>query len=200
MKDAFSLFFLCTGNRFRSPLAASFVGRLTAGLPVAVASAGVLDVEGSPALTEATRLAAWCGISLSAHRARRLKREDAQDLDLLLGFEQIHVSHAVVELGAVRDRTFTLPEFVRLLGEIEPLPDRLPLVSRARERVRRVAELRAAKSVGSAEEIADPFGRSSRVARQTAIEIQHLSTRLSAGLFDVADGGGLVALDELSAG
>jgi protein-tyrosine phosphatase len=199
MTDAFSLLFLCTGNRFRSPMAASFVRRLTVGLPVAVASAGILDVEGSPALSAATRLAAWCGVSLSSHRARRLKREDVQDVDLLLGFEQAHLSHAVVELGCPRGRAFTLPELVGLLGEIEPARREMPLVRRARERVRRAAELRSTASVGSSAEIADPFGLSSRVARRAAIDIQRLSIELAAGLFDVADSSGLVVLDELSA-
>jgi protein-tyrosine phosphatase len=200
MTGSFSLLFLCTGNRFRSPLAASFVGRLTDGLPVVVASAGLLDVDGSPALAEATRLAASCGISLSAHRARRLQREHLQDVDLLLGFEQIHVSHAVVELGGARERAFTLPELVRLLGEIEPVGPELTLVERARERVRRAAERRAAAPPAWSDEIADPFGQSSWVARQAAAEIQRLSIELAAVLFDVAGSDGLVVPEERSAG
>ena len=199
--ESFSLLFLCTGNRFRSPLAASFVRRLTVGLPVAVASAGVLDVDGSPPLREATRLGASSGVSLSAHRARHLTRDGLRDVDLLLGFEQTHLSHAVVELGADRERSFTLPELVRLLDEIEPVADGMPLVSRARERVRLAAERRVAGAVGSADEIRDPFGRSKKVARQTAVEIQRLSLELAGRLFDVAGSGGLVVLDdELSTG
>ncbi len=198
--ESFSLLFLCTGNRFRSPLAASFVRRLTVGLPVAVASAGVLDVDGSPPLREATRLGASSGVSLSAHRARHLTRDGLRDVDLLLGFEQTHLSHAVVELGAARERSFTLPELIRLLDEIEPVAEG-PLVRRARERVRRAAERRVAGAVGSADEIRDPFGRSKKVARLIAVEIQRLSLELAGRLFDVAGSGGLVVLDdELSTG
>jgi hypothetical protein len=40
---SFEVVFVCTGNRFRSPLAAALFGRATAGLPVSVSSRGTLD-------------------------------------------------------------------------------------------------------------------------------------------------------------
>src|SRR5947199_226281 len=64
MSDRFSLLFLCAGNRFRSPLAAAFVRRLTLGLPVEVASAGMLQIGDSPPLPEARTLGAVCGVDV----------------------------------------------------------------------------------------------------------------------------------------
>src|SRR5712691_7105026 len=119
MSDRFSLLFLCAGNRFRSPLAAAFLRRLTIGLPVTVASAGMLEVGGAPALPEALSLGAWGGVDLSGHRARRLAAQHLQGVDLVLGFEQIHVRQAVIDAGADRTRAFTLGELVGLLGELD---------------------------------------------------------------------------------
>ena len=65
--DSFSIVFVCTGNRFRSPLAEAFVRRLTLGLSVDSESFGVLDLEESPALPEAIALAGWWGLDVSQH-------------------------------------------------------------------------------------------------------------------------------------
>src|SRR5579862_6324383 len=99
MTDRFSLLFLCSGNRFRSPMAAGFVRRLTLGLPVVVSSAGTIGVVGKPALDEAQALAAWSGISLADHSSSRLTPERATAVDLVVGFEHAHVTFAVIEAG-----------------------------------------------------------------------------------------------------
>jgi protein-tyrosine phosphatase len=186
MTDRFSVLFLCSGNRFRSPMAAGFVHRLTLGLPVAVSSAGTIGVAGKPALDEAQALAAWSGISLADHTSSRLTPERAAGADLLLGFEHAHVTFAVIEGGCPRDRVFTLPDLTTLLADIEPVDQWLPLVQRARERVRRAAELRAALGGLTSPEIADPFGRPKKIAKQTAAEVRRLSAELAERLFDVS--------------
>src|SRR5438128_7342059 len=111
----FSITFVCTGNRFRSPLAEAFVHRLTLGLPVTADSYGTLSLEDAPPLPEAVELALSCGISLSDHRTRYLNKASLQDVDLLLGFEPAHVHQAVVDARAPRERSFTVRDFVALL-------------------------------------------------------------------------------------
>ena len=167
-------------------MAAGFTRRLTLGLPVAVESAGTIGVVGKPALDGAKALAAWAGISLADHTSSRLTPERAAAADLLVGFELAHVSYAVIEAGAPRDRVFTLPDLTTLLADIEPVDPSLPLVTRARERVRRAAELRAALGGMTGQEVADPFGRSRRVQKQTADELRRLSIELAERLFDVS--------------
>ena len=100
MARSFSIAFVCTGNRFRSPLARAFVERLTLGLPIEVVTAGTLEIEGAPVLSEAQELGTWCGVDLSGHRSLPLSKLPLGDLDLVLGFEEQHVRRAVVDAGA----------------------------------------------------------------------------------------------------
>ena len=76
----------------------------------------MLEVGAAPALAEALNLGAWGGVDLSGHRARRLAAEHLDGVDLVVGFEQIHVRQAVIDAGADRARVFTLGELVGLLG------------------------------------------------------------------------------------
>ena len=68
--DDFRVFFVCTGNLFRSPLAAELFRAELAGLPVVVSSAGTLNLGAVPAEPEAVEQAALLGADLSSHRAR----------------------------------------------------------------------------------------------------------------------------------
>jgi protein-tyrosine phosphatase len=186
MTDRFSLLFVCTGNRFRSPMAAGFIRRLTLGLPVTVSSAGTIGVAGKAALEEAQALAAWSGISLADHSSCRFTPERAAGIDLVVGFEHAHVTFAVIEAGAPRGRVFTLPDLATLLADIAPVDGSLPLPARARERVRLADELRAALGGSTSRELADPFGKSRRFAKQTAAELRRLCSDLVERLFDVS--------------
>jgi low molecular weight protein-tyrosine phosphatase len=189
MNDRFSLLFVCSGNRFRSPMAAGFIRRLTLGLPVSVASAGTIGVVGKPALGEAQALAAWSGISLADHTSCRFTHELAAAADLVLGFEHAHVTFAVIEAGCPRDRVFTLPDLTMLLAAVATVDPSLPLAARARERVRLADELRSAVGGSRSQEVADPFGKSRKVAKQTAAELRRLCSDLAERLFDVSGHG-----------
>ena len=185
--DTFSIAFVCTGNRFRSPLAAAFVRRLTLGLPVSTESYGTLRVEDAPPLSEAVEIALWCGISLSEHRTRYVNEASLQDIDLLLGFEPAHVRQAVVDAQAPRERSFTLGDFVPLLpayGAPSPEED---VVTRARYLVAAAGE-RFADSTGlKSQSMRDPFGGPWKLYRRTASEIRELSVGLAERLFGVTD-------------
>ena len=107
--ESFEVVFICTGNRFRSAIAEALTARLTEGLPVEVSSAGTLDLGAVGVLPEALALAPELGVDLSAHRTRCVRDVDLREADLVLGFELTHLATAVVECGAARERTFTLP-------------------------------------------------------------------------------------------
>ena len=83
----FSICFICTGNRFRSPLAQAFVERLTLGLPaqIQISTAGTLESQGAPALPEARQIAVLCGVDLSGHRSQRLSALSLEATDLVIG-------------------------------------------------------------------------------------------------------------------
>ena len=117
-RRAFEVVFVCSGNRFRSPLAEASLSQLTRGIPVRVTSVGTLDLGPKPVLSEALTLGRSLGLDLSEHRARALSGGSLEEADLVIGFERAHVSMAVVEAGARPERTFTMPELVELREEL----------------------------------------------------------------------------------
>ncbi len=188
--DTFSITFVCTGNRFRSPLAEAFVRRLTLGLPVTADSYGTLSLEDAPPLPEAVEIALSCGISLSDHRTRYLNKASLQDVDLLLGFEPTHVQHAVVDAQAPRERSFTVRDFVPLLPPAR-LASREDVVKRARSLVAAAGERFAESPNPTMTAMRDPFGGPWKLYRQTASDIRDLTIVLVESLFGVADAHGL---------
>jgi protein-tyrosine-phosphatase len=193
--DQFSIVFVCSGNRFRSPLAEAFVRQLTVGLPVAVQSFGTLELGAAPALAEAGELGLWCGIDLSNHRVRLVGDASIDDTDLLIGFDQEHVRRAVIDANAPSRRSFTFRQIIALLEDVVEEDDTTDVVQRAREAVSGAAARRDADpDAWGADPIADPFGRSWRVYRETAMEIRELSLRLVGALFGVSEASGLPEL------
>ena len=184
--SSFSAVFACTGNRFRSPLAAALVRRLVEGLRVTTESFGTLELEGLPALPEAIALADELGVDLGSHRARPLTRASLSDVDLMLGFEDAHVRGAVVDARAPRERSFTLRHFLRLLDELRDSDEHEP-VARARTAIARANELRASVPSTPADDMRDPLGAPPKVQREIAAEIREQSLELASALFGVRD-------------
>ena len=182
----FSITFICTGNRFRSPLAEAFVRQLTLGLPVTTESYGTLPKENTPALREALDIALGCGIALGDHRSRYVNKASLRDADLVLGFEPNHVRQAVVDAGAPRDRSFLMDEFVALLpvGNLEAVDDNI--ADRARALVAQVADGLPEATGGGGHGMRDPFGGPWRGYRDSATQIRELSIALVERLFGVS--------------
>jgi protein-tyrosine phosphatase len=180
----FHVVFVCTGNRFRSPLAAALLRRETDGLPVEISSFGTLDLGGISALPEAGQAAERFGVDLTAHRTRQLGDQSLHDADLVVGFERMHVLKAVVDGGASRDSTFTLPELGVLLDRIEPPPESDP-VARAREAVRRAARARPADdpTLQTVPELEDPLGLPRTQQMEVAEWLGELTSQVRRGLF-----------------
>ena len=176
--------FVCTGNRFRSPLAAAAFATQVA-VPVQTVSAGLLALGPVPALPEAVELAQSLGLDLTSHRARDLSALDLEPFDLVLGFERSHVQAAVVDASAHIERTFTLPELVLLLEEIPEVGTRGRPIARARGRVMEAHEAREPDfRTSGMPEVVDPLGRSRREQRAIAEEVCRLTDRLARLLFD----------------
>jgi protein-tyrosine phosphatase len=180
--DEFDVVVICTGNRFRSPIAASILRGATDGLPVRVRSFGTLDLAPSQVLPEALELAPSLGLDLTSHRSRPLAGQDLGSADLVIGFERIHVSRAVVDYGASRERAFLLTELVERLEGLT-LAEELDPVERARVAVREADETRTNANWPILEEIADPIGGPPAAFRATADRVARLTNRLAALLF-----------------
>jgi protein-tyrosine phosphatase len=178
VSDALRVAFVCTGNRFRSPLAAALLESDTEGLPLEIASLGTLDLGAEPALPEAVALAEELGVDLAAHRARTVAAEDLSAYDLVVGFERKHVVSSVVEGGASIERTFTLPELVGLLREAAETPPS------ARDRIHAAHELRPPGFRNAPlPELPDPLGRSAPEQREIANRLADLVSELRDELF-----------------
>jgi protein-tyrosine phosphatase len=178
----FTIVFVCTGNRCRSPSAEGFTRALARGLPVEVTSAGTLDLGEVPALAETVAAARAFGVDLSTHKSRAMVSAGLERADLIVGFELDHVAAAVVEGNARRERTFTLPEIVRLLEGVAPAPG--DLEERARAAVAGAHRKRMEHDAFvPREEVPDPIGRPPEVHEQTANTVMRLCERLIVGLF-----------------
>jgi protein-tyrosine phosphatase len=182
-EERFRAFFICTGNRCRSPFAASLFAHLTRDLPVDVGSAGTLDSSPYPAPPEIIGVAKHQGLDLSKHRSKSLSVVDLRLADLVVGFELTHVAAAVVQVNAPPDKTFTLPELERLLRQVGPLPDVGP-ADRARIAIARAHQHRtsAARFV-TGEEVRDPFGGSKRGYEDMASQITSMCEGIVTQLF-----------------
>lgn len=178
----FQLVFICTGNRFRSPLAEAVVAPLVAHLPVDLSSLGTLDLGGAPPLRAATKAAKKLGLDLSTHRSRTLIGADLSEADLIVGFEAAHVGAAVLEAHARRKRTFLLTELVELLEASAPLETDDPL-ERARTALVSADEIRRQDPVRGQAEIPDPLGGSARMAREIAREVERRADLLARRMF-----------------
>jgi protein-tyrosine phosphatase len=179
----FEIVLICTGNRFRSPIAEGLLRRLGDGLPLELQSYGTLDVGPAPPLMEAFEVAASYGLDLSGHRARPLAGEDLGGADLVLGFERAHLSASVVDAGADRDRSFLLPELVGLLPSAST-PEHFGTVAAAREIVVQADRLRKTRpDRGVDQEMRDPLGGPARGFFESAARIDELCTILMRGLF-----------------
>ena len=180
----FAAAFVCTGNRFRSPLAAAMFLEEAHDLPVRAASLGILNLGPEPALPGALRIAHTLGLDLTSHRARTVTAVSLREADLVVGFERKHAAAAVVDGRAARARTFTLPELVELL-ETSPSPlVRGGPIERARARVAEAGARRGRSAAVDPPELPDPMGMTWREQVAIAERLQELVGELTELLFD----------------
>lgn len=179
----FAVAFICTGNRFRSPLAEHILRRSVDGLPVTIDSFGTLDTGSAPPLPVAVEAARGFGLNLTHHRARVLRTGELARTDLVLGFERMHVLTAVVDGKAARDRSFTLPELVALAERLDPQPSKAAL-THARAQLRAAVRLRRPDPrLLSVPEVDDPLRLSPVEQMRIAEEIRSLVERLAETIF-----------------
>jgi protein-tyrosine phosphatase len=133
-----SVLFVCTGNQFRSPIAAAaFIERLNdeGGACLCkhgrqatgwrVESAGTWTVAGQPPLPAAIQAAASCGLSLEGHTARLVEASILSCADLILVMESGQKEAILSEFPNMGKKVFLLSEIAE--GVAYDIPD--PLVS-----------------------------------------------------------------------
>jgi protein-tyrosine-phosphatase len=180
---SFRVAFVCTGNRFRSVLAAAAFRSAADGLPVHVESYGTLDLGPAAPLPGAVSEASALGLDVSAHAARFLNDAELGDASLVVGFEAQHIVAAVGVASAPVERAFVLPELVELLDRID-VPRGPDPVAHAREAVARAHAVRRGEGRRrSVREIEDPIALPDAAQRHIAQAVYHGATTLAARLF-----------------
>ena len=135
-----SVLFVCTANRFRSPLAAAFFRKALADFAVAgawnVDSAGTWTVPGMPILPEVPLIARKYNLDLARHRSKPVTEALLAAQDLVLVMEtghrealqhefptaagRIHLLSQVVE-----ERTYDIPDLTDSLGVMMEIGEEL---------------------------------------------------------------------------
>ena len=119
-----SILFVCTGNQFRSPIAAETfrqqLKRDGRGADWRVTSAGTWTVSGQPVFTWSKEIARSMGIDISGHTTKSVDAKLLQEADLVLVMEAGHKEAILVEFPFARGK-------VRLLSEVlEGMPFDIP--------------------------------------------------------------------------
>jgi protein-tyrosine-phosphatase len=181
--QSFDIAFVCTGNRFRSVLAAAVLESAVNGLPVHVTSYGTLDIGPVGPLPVAIAEARALGLDISTHVAQCLPGSDLSAASLVVGFESAHVVAAVADAQARVDRTFVLPELLELLDEQafeaggDPLARASGIIARAH------AQRRSQPRRRSVPKIDDPVGLPEQAQRAVAEAVRSGTRELAALLF-----------------
>jgi protein-tyrosine-phosphatase len=111
-----SILFVCTANRFRSPIAALYFAREVVRRGddkyISVSSAGTWATTGMPAMPKAVQLAKEYDLDLSYHRSRVVSEEILSRADLILVMEMGHKEAITHEFSFIKGRVFLLAEAV----------------------------------------------------------------------------------------
>jgi protein-tyrosine phosphatase len=155
-ENRFEILYICTGNICRSPVAERLLAARL-GPPVGVSSAGTFGLVGSPIAGPMVPRLVEAGADPGDFRARRLTAEMIQRAHVVLGLTRGHRGDAVELVPAAVRRAFTLLEFARVLGSIDPgdLPAGTPA-----ERLKAAVPLAASRRGGTRgrDDVDDPFG------------------------------------------
>jgi protein-tyrosine-phosphatase len=110
------ILFVCTANRFRSPLAALYFAREIVRLgddqDIRVASAGSWAMRGQPAMPKAVDLGKQYGLDLRYHKSQVITEEILSEATLVLVMEAGHKEGILHEFPAYAGRVFLLTEAV----------------------------------------------------------------------------------------
>jgi protein-tyrosine phosphatase len=164
----YAILCVCTGNVCRSPVAERLLA-VRLGPTVSVASAGTLGLTGRTIEPPMAAHLAALGLPDVGFTARRLTEADVGRADLVLGLTREHRAEAVELAPSAVRRAFTLLEFARLLGQIEP--DELPDGTVA-DRLRTAVPLAAARrrmvtGPVDADDVVDPYRLAQEVYDQS---------------------------------
>lgn len=169
---------VCTGNICRSPLGEAAL-RARLGDRASIASAGTYGQQGSGATEGSVIAGGELGLSLEAHRARRLSIDDVEAADLVIAMEREHRDAVTRAVPDAAPKTFTLKELVLLL-------ERAPIDGATEDRLAEADRRREERAAEGDLDVADPYGDTLDSYRRIAGEIDAWTDRLVPLLFGPA--------------
>ena len=138
-----SVLFVCTGNQYRSPIAAeAFRGQLIRDGLIAqwrVASAGTWTSAGHHAPPDAVALARSFGINIEGHITRMVDAKMLEDADLVFVMEQGHKESIQVEFPLARKKVYLLSQVME--GLVYDIPDPVGLRTEAESIIRDLVDM-----------------------------------------------------------
>ena len=125
------ILFVCTANRYRSPIAAAcFKNELLKRNEVkdwSILSAGTWTTDGLPAMPDAIQRAKQIGLDLQEHRSRAITGEILQEADLVLVMESGQKESLQIEFPFCREKILLLSEAAEGISYNIPDPIENPL-------------------------------------------------------------------------
>ncbi|MEM9203732.1 MAG: hypothetical protein AAGC53_18985 [Actinomycetota bacterium] len=174
MAEPLRVLVICTANICRSPAAEVLLRHhaMQAGIDLDVSSAGFL-YDGEQASEMMAKVMGERGFDLDAHRSRLADCDMVAGADAVVTMERRHGRELAARCGP--RGIFTLRGLVAALGDLDggdgSARDRLIAVESAR---------RPGDLLGDGpDEVADPFGKSIRVNRRTADDLDRLTEALA---------------------
>lgn len=165
---------VCTGNLCRSPLAEALLQRelTNLGVPAFVTSAGTDAIPGLPVPPPMLKATSSMMVNLRRHRAVRLTPELVDETDLIIAMTRDHLRSVVGMVRNAFPRTFTLKELARRAAALNgSRPITFQLWLSALNDGRDGTQLLGADDF---DDVEDPHGRSLKVHRRVALEIESL--------------------------
>lgn len=109
-----SILFVCTGNEYRSPIAAACFCKLLKTQSTEerwrIGSAGTWTIPNRPVPLEAVQNAILLGLDIEGHRTQVITHSLLEAYDLVLSMERGHKEALRVEFPAVRTHVYLLSE------------------------------------------------------------------------------------------
>lgn len=138
-----AILFVCTANRFRSPVAAAVLRKCLEDRGMVrswrIHSAGTWAESGKPVISPVLDAAMKLGIDLSRHRSAEVSRQMLSDHDLVVVMQAGQKEALLTEFPDLRDRIHLLSEIVE--GRDYDIPDSMVSVQDAEEVVNELSGL-----------------------------------------------------------
>src|ERR1039457_7054651 len=115
-----TIWFICTGNVCRSPMAEALFRHAVAGNgDFRVVSAGLGAVNGQPPTAHSVTAMRELGVDISGQRSRALTADLLRQADFIFGMTHSHVDTIGLLYPAAAEKTFLLREFDESLDPFE---------------------------------------------------------------------------------